>query len=92
MPLYDYECEICSHKFELRRSFSEGASAKCPRCNCSAQRVFTPVPILFKGSGFYITDYRKEKAPSEEKPAAAVAKVEPKAEKAGVSAPTATKN
>jgi len=65
MPLYDYECGKCAHKFELRKSFSEGASANCPVCNSAAQRVFTPVPIVFKGSGFYVTDYRKEKAPSE---------------------------
>ncbi|HEX7475057.1 MAG TPA: FmdB family zinc ribbon protein [Dehalococcoidales bacterium] len=92
MPLYDYECESCSHKFELRRSFSEGASAKCPRCNCTAERVFAPVPILFKGSGFYVTDYRKEKAPSEEKPAPAVTKAESKPEKAAGSTATASKN
>ena len=67
MPLYDYECGKCSHHFELRRGFSEGASACCPRCNGTAQRVFTPVPIVFKGSGFYVTDYRKEKPPVESK-------------------------
>jgi len=61
MPLYDYECGTCSHKFEMHRSFSEGASAICPRCQGTARRVFTPVPIVFKGSGFYVTDYRKEK-------------------------------
>lgn len=65
MPLYEYECGKCSHKFELRRSFSEGASACCPQCNSDAQRVFAPVPIVFKGSGFYVTDYRKEKPPVE---------------------------
>jgi putative FmdB family regulatory protein len=96
MPLYDYECESCSHKFELRRSYSEGANAKCPSCQCTAQRVFVPVPIVFKGSGFYVTDYRKEKTPSEEKPAAAVAKsetkAEPKAEKAIGSTLSASKN
>jgi putative FmdB family regulatory protein len=67
MPLYEYECGRCAHKFELRRSFSEGASANCPQCNGVAQRIFAPVPIVFKGSGFYVTDYRKEKSPPEEK-------------------------
>jgi putative FmdB family regulatory protein len=80
MPLYDYECESCSHKFELRRSISEGASARCPRCQCTASRVFAPVPIVFKGSGFYVTDYRKEKAPSEEKPVKTETKTETKSE------------
>jgi len=71
MPLYDYECGKCGNKFEMRKSFSEGAIATCPSCNCEAERVFAPVPIVFKGSGFYVTDYRKEKAPAEEKAPAA---------------------
>jgi putative FmdB family regulatory protein len=65
MPVYDYECGKCAHKFEMRRSFSEGASATCPKCHSEAERVFAPVPIVFKGAGFYVTDYRKEPAPSE---------------------------
>ncbi len=69
MPLYEYECEKCSHRFEVRRSFSQGSSATCPRCHCAANRVFVPVPIVFKGSGFYVTDYRKDKGPDSEKPA-----------------------
>lgn len=71
MPVYDYECVKCARKFEARKSFSEGARAECPLCNSVAQRVFTPVPIVFKGSGFYVTDYRKEKPPAEEAPACA---------------------
>jgi putative FmdB family regulatory protein len=65
MPTYEYECSQCTHKFEQRKSFSEGASASCPQCSGEAQRVFAPVPIVFKGSGFYVTDYPKEKAPTE---------------------------
>jgi putative FmdB family regulatory protein len=65
MPVYDYECGKCAHKFEMRRSLSEGASATCPKCHSEAERVFAPVPIVFKGAGFYVTDYRKEPAPSE---------------------------
>lgn len=68
MPVYDYECGHCAHKFEERKSFSEGAIATCPQCRKEAKRIFVPVPIVFKGSGFYVTDYRKEKAPVEEKP------------------------
>jgi putative FmdB family regulatory protein len=66
MPVYDYECGQCAHKFEQRRSFSEGATATCPCCQSKAKRVFAPVPIHFKGSGFYVTDSRKN-GPSEEK-------------------------
>jgi putative FmdB family regulatory protein len=73
MPLYDYECGKCAHKFEMRKSFSDGAITQCPRCNSDAERVFAPVPIVFKGSGFYVTDYRKEKTPSETKEKAPVA-------------------
>jgi putative FmdB family regulatory protein len=67
MPLYDYECGKCAHKFEMRRSYSEGAKAQCPNCQSEADRVFAPVPIVFKGSGFYVTDYRKDKTSTEEK-------------------------
>jgi putative FmdB family regulatory protein len=67
MPVYDYECGQCAHKFEQRRSFSEGSSATCPKCRQEAKRVFAAVPIVFKGSGFYVTDYRKEKTPADEK-------------------------
>lgn len=68
MPLYDYECGKCAHKFEMRKNFSEGATANCPICQGTAQRLFAPVPIVFKGSGFYVTDYRTEKPPVEPKP------------------------
>jgi putative FmdB family regulatory protein len=83
MPLYEYECGKCSHRFELRRSFAEGSSASCPCCNNMATRIFAPVPIVFKGSGFYVTDYRKEKPPVESKPETKAAKTECKAEKTG---------
>ena len=87
MPLYKYECGKCSHHFESRRSFAEGASANCPCCNSTARRVFAPVPIIFKGSGFYVTDYRKEKPPVESKTETRTetkaAKTECKAEKTG---------
>lgn len=58
MPIYEYECTRCAHRFELKRSFSENNPASCPQCGCDAQRVFSPVPIIFKGSGFYSTDNR----------------------------------
>jgi putative FmdB family regulatory protein len=67
MPLYEYECEKCARRFELRQGFDAGMMAECPECKSRSRRVFVPVPIIFKGSGFYVTDYRKEKVPSEEK-------------------------
>ena len=58
MPIYEYECKNCCFHFELRRGFGDDGSAPCPVCNAEGRRIFSPVPIIFKGSGFYITDSR----------------------------------
>ncbi|MFC2024895.1 FmdB family zinc ribbon protein [Chloroflexota bacterium] len=58
MPIYEYECTCCASRFELKRSFSENTPVSCPRCGGDAQRIFSPVSIIFKGSGFYSTDSR----------------------------------
>ncbi len=65
MPIYEYECEKCSLRFELRRRFSDKESGFRPKCGSEARRVFSPVPIIFKGPGFYVTDNRR-KQPSDE--------------------------
>jgi putative FmdB family regulatory protein len=59
MPVYLYECSKCNHKFELLQSFRAEPSAPCPECHNGSKRLFVPVPIIFKGSGFYVTDSRK---------------------------------
>ena len=59
MPIYEYECEKCSLRFELKRHFGEDGGSSCPRCASEARRLFSAVPIIFKGSGFYVTDSRK---------------------------------
>ncbi|MBI3931450.1 MAG: FmdB family transcriptional regulator [Chloroflexi bacterium] len=59
MPTYEYECNCCSFRFELKQSFNENTPVSCPRCQGGARRIFSPVPIIFKGSGFYSTDSRK---------------------------------
>ena len=61
MPTYQYQCGKCKSLFELRQSFSDEPKAVCPACQSVAQRLFSPVPILFKGSGFYVTDSRVNK-------------------------------
>jgi len=68
MPIYEYECEKCACRFELTRRFSEDeGSLCCPRCRGKGRRIFSPSVILFKGSGFYVTDSRsKRDRPSEE--------------------------
>jgi putative FmdB family regulatory protein len=56
MPIYQYVCSKCNTKFELRQGFNDDSVANCPKCKCEARRLFVPVPIIFKGSGFYVTD------------------------------------
>jgi putative FmdB family regulatory protein len=60
LPLYDYQCRACQKVTEVRHGFKETFSGTCPDCGASdLARVFNPAPILFKGSGFYVTDSRK---------------------------------
>jgi putative FmdB family regulatory protein len=58
MPIYEYECNNCQNRFEVRQDFKDKPQAKCPKCKENARRVFHPTPIIFKGSGFYVTDHR----------------------------------
>ncbi|MBW1854536.1 MAG: hypothetical protein JRJ00_07625 [Deltaproteobacteria bacterium] len=68
MPIYEYECEKCTCRFELKRRFDEGAgNPRCPQCRGKVRRLFSPSAIIFKGAGFYITDSRSDlNRPSEE--------------------------
>ena len=66
MPRYDYQCTSCDHKFELVQSFSEAGSGTCPVCSGDGRRVFHAVPVIYKGSGFYTTDYGRPKTPPAE--------------------------
>jgi putative FmdB family regulatory protein len=74
MPTYDYECDACHHKFELFQGINDPLKKKCPECGKSKlRRLFgTGAAIMFKGSGFYQTDYRSDsykKRASEDKSA-----------------------
>ena len=62
MPTYDYECDACGHEFELFQSITASVKRKCPECSkLKRRRLFgTGAAIVFKGSGFYETDYRSE--------------------------------
>ena len=64
MPRYDYQCEDCGHNFELKQSFSSEPQADCPKCQGLSRRQFHSVPIMFKGSGWYVNDYGKRGSPS----------------------------
>lgn len=74
MPTYDYECDACGHEFELFQSIMEPVQKKCPKCGkLKLRRLFgTGAAVVFKGSGFYQTDYRSEsykKGAEKDKPA-----------------------
>jgi len=56
MPLYDYRCRDCDHEFEIQQSMSDDALTICPSCGGALRKVFSPVGIAFKGSGFYKND------------------------------------
>ncbi len=62
MPIYDYECNQCHFRFEKRQKFDEAPLAACPRCQGSLRRIIHSTPLIFKGSGFYITDSRQSQA------------------------------
>ena len=73
MPTYTYRCDTCGHQFEAVQRFSDAALTECLECGASIRRVIQPVGVVFKGSGWYITDSRtppKEGGESEAKPAA----------------------
>ncbi|MEK7214248.1 MAG: FmdB family zinc ribbon protein [Chloroflexota bacterium] len=59
MPIYEYRCISCGHMFDVRQGFNDPVEAACPQCRSASQRVIQPVGIVFKGSGWHITDYRK---------------------------------
>jgi putative FmdB family regulatory protein len=80
MPTYDYECDACGHRFELYQSISADPDRKCPACKKLKLRrlIGTGAAVVFKGSGFYQTDYRSD---SYKKSAAADSGSSPNTEK-----------
>jgi putative FmdB family regulatory protein len=92
MPVYTYRCENCGIQFERNQKFSDAPLTRCPECNKkSLRKVYTPVGIVFKGSGFYATDHRSpsgapratagssasESKSAESKPAASTTEAKP---------------
>ena len=59
MPLYEYECDVCRHRFEKIQKFSDPLEDTCPKCGGHVHKLMSSPAIQFKGSGFYITDYPK---------------------------------
>ncbi len=61
MPTYEYECQKCGHRFDAFQSIKDAPLRKCPRCGSKVKRLVSGgAGFLFKGSGFYQTDYRSE--------------------------------
>lgn len=58
MPIYEYRCTECGHQFEVQQKFSDDPLQTCPKCKGKLRKVFHPAGVIFKGSGFYTTDYK----------------------------------
>ncbi len=68
MPVYGYRCKSCNHTFEVIQSVKDDPIKNCPECNGEVGKIFFPIGISFKGSGFYATDYKSSKNGAAEKP------------------------
>ena len=62
MPIYEYKCDKCGKVFEEHQSIHDKAVTECVHCKGPVKRVFSPIGISFKGSGFHVTDYGKKSA------------------------------
>ena len=94
MPLYEYGCPACETTTDVRHGFDEKPALTCERCGSPLVRQFSAAPIVFKGSGFYVTDSRSknsknEKSDNAEKPDKPETKTETKTESAAESKPDA---
>ncbi len=58
MPTYAYTCTVCGHSFDVHQSFTDSPLTVCPECSGKLRKVFSPVGVVFKGSGFYRNDAR----------------------------------
>jgi putative FmdB family regulatory protein len=85
MPLYEYECDVCSHRFEKIQKFSDPLEDTCPKCGGHVHKLMSSPAIQFKGSGFYITDYAKKDHVAAAKADKAEGAASEKSEKAGKS-------
>ncbi len=68
MPTYDYKCENCNETFEIFQSIKDSPAKLCPSCGHETLKkmVSLPAGLIFKGTGFYLTDYKKKSSPSTE--------------------------
>lgn len=64
MPIYEYQCESCTDRFEIKQSMKDAPLTVCPQCGKRVQRLISSPAIMFKGSGWYVTDYSDKMKPS----------------------------
>ncbi len=64
MPLYEYRCESCAHRFERIQKFSDPPVETCPQCSGAVKKLLSSPAIQFKGTGWYVTDYAKKSGSS----------------------------
>ena len=67
MPLYEYQCQKCGHRFERIQRFSDPLVKKCPECGGKVEQLLSAPAVQFKGSGWYVTDYAKKSSASSSK-------------------------
>lgn len=75
MPIYEYRCEVCGHRLEVIQKFSDPPLTQCPNCKGRLSKVLAPPALMFKGTGWYVTDYSNKGKPPE-------AEAKPSSEKA----------
>lgn len=80
MPLYEYQCDTCAHRFEVIQKFSDAPIDVCPKCGGPVKKLLSSPAIQFKGSGWYITDYAKKGSDSATTAASSETKTETKPE------------
>jgi putative FmdB family regulatory protein len=68
MPLYEYQCKKCKHRFEKIQKFSDKMLTKCPECGGPIEQMVSAPAVQFKGSGWYVTDYAKKGSSSASSP------------------------
>lgn len=82
MPLYEYQCEACGHRFEIIQKFSDPPVEKCPVCGGQVQKLMSAPAFQFKGTGWYVTDYARKNGSSSGGTTAGETKTEGKTDKA----------
>ena len=95
MPIYEYQCEECGHRLEVIQKFSDSPLTQCPNCKGRLSKILSPSALMFKGSGWYVTDYSSKGKPPKtesEPPKAEKAEAKDKAEVKPSSEKTAEKS